>query len=253
MWRLNSFWAIVFVVTLTNVLALAQTHFTFTSNTGNNATVAIPVAANPNISGTPLATGDEIGVFTPAGLCVGATVWTIGLNAAITVWGDNDQTPAIDGIQAGQQMNYRVWRQSTNTEYTNVSVTYSIGNGIYAVDGIYALASLTAIVVSVDGPAEANVLKDYLLHQNHPNPFNPSTAIGFQIPAYSFVTLKVHDALGQDVATVVNEQKSPGRYEVNFEASGLPSGLYFYSLQVSNPATGLGQEVVKTKRMLLLR
>ncbi len=139
------------VGTLSGKTAMAQDHFTFTSNTGNNATVAVLTSANPNISGTPLASGDEIGVSTPAGLCVGAVVWA-NVNTAITVWGDNDQTPAVDGILVGEQMYYRVWQKSTNTEYTNVSVTYSQGNGVYAVNGIYVLSSLTA-TATVPAPA----------------------------------------------------------------------------------------------------
>ncbi|HWP82727.1 MAG TPA: T9SS type A sorting domain-containing protein [Bacteroidota bacterium] len=121
----------------------AQTHFRFASQTGNNATVAVPLAANPNINGTPLAPGDEIGVFTPSGLCVGAVVWN-GANVAITVWGDNDQTTEIDGMRAGEIINYHVWRQSTNTEYASVSVTYSLGDGIYTPNALYTLSSLNA-------------------------------------------------------------------------------------------------------------
>jgi len=136
------------IAMLSSAVTMAQTHFTFTSNTGNNATVGVPTSANPNIGGTPLAPGDEIGVFTPDGLCVGAVVWE-GTNTAITVWGDNDQTPEIDGIRVGEQIYYRVWQSSTNTEFTQVDVSYSQGNGIYAVNGIYVLASLTAVPPSV--------------------------------------------------------------------------------------------------------
>jgi hypothetical protein len=133
----------IILALLTGFQVLAQVHFTFT-NTGNNAIVGIPTSANPNINGTPLANGDEIGAFTPAGLCVGAAVWP-GANTAIAVWGDNDLTPAIDGIAPGEQIYYRVWDQSTNTEYSTVNVTYSQGNGTYAVNGIYVLSSLSAV------------------------------------------------------------------------------------------------------------
>lgn len=119
-------------------------HFTYAANTGNNATIGIPPAANPNVAGTSLATGDEIGVFTPDGLCVGAAVWTAGASAAITVWGDNDQTPAVDGIRAGEQMSFCVWRRATNTAYSEVNLTYSLGDGRYSVNGIFAVSSLTA-------------------------------------------------------------------------------------------------------------
>lgn len=134
-----------FMTLVLSASAVAQTHFTFTANTGNNATVAIPTSANPNIGSLPLANGDEIGTFTPGGLCVGAVVWA-GANTAITVWGDNDQTPAVDGIAAGQTMSFRIWRQSTNTEFpadASVNETPPFQSTLnYSANGLYQLASL---------------------------------------------------------------------------------------------------------------
>jgi hypothetical protein len=85
----------------------------------------------------------------------------------------------------------------------------------------------------------------FSLEQNYPNPFNPSTKIKYSIPNSEFVTLKVYDVLGNEVATLVNEEKSAGSYEVNFNASQLSSGIYFYKLQTGNFA--------ETKKMLLLK
>ena len=79
-----------------------------------------------------------------------------------------------------------------------------------------------------------NIPQNYLLHQNYPNPFNPSTNIKFDIPKNEFVTLKVIDLLGQEVAILVNEKLSAGTYEVGWNASGYPSGVYFYRLQIDN-------------------
>lgn len=72
--------------------------------------------------------------------------------------------------------------------------------------------------------------KKYSLYQNYPNPFNPSTKIKYQIPSSGHVSLKVYDILGNEVANLVNENQSTGNYEVNFNASGLTSGIYFYQL-----------------------
>ncbi|MDE3058375.1 MAG: T9SS type A sorting domain-containing protein [Bacteroidota bacterium] len=134
----------------------SQSHFTFTQNTGNNATVAVPVSANPTINGVALSSGDEIGAFTPAGLCVGAVVWDSVSNKAITVWGDNDQTTQVDGIKSGEKICYRIWKKSSNTEYSNVAVTYSQGSETYSVNGIYVIASIAASV-SVPGPISLSV------------------------------------------------------------------------------------------------
>jgi uncharacterized Ntn-hydrolase superfamily protein len=90
----------------------------------------------------------------------------------------------------------------------------------------------------------------FYLYQNSPNPFNPSTIIKYTIPSLGtslmkFVHLKVYDVLGNEVATLVNEEKPAGSYEVNFNASKLSSGVYFYKLQAGS--------FVETKKMILLR
>jgi hypothetical protein len=83
------------------------------------------------------------------------------------------------------------------------------------------------------------------LHQNYPNPFNPTTNIRFELSEPSIVTLEVYNILGQRVAKLVNERKSPGRYEVNFDASGLSSGLYLYRLQTDS--------FTETRQMMLIK
>jgi hypothetical protein len=97
-------------------------------------------------------------------------------------------------------------------------------------------------------------LKDFILYQNYPNPFNPTTTLSFVIGQSSFVSLKVYDVLGNEVATLVNEEKLPGSYQVEFTAAGLSSGVsvssryasgvYFYRLKAG--------AFVKTKKMILL-
>jgi hypothetical protein len=85
------------------------------------------------------------------------------------------------------------------------------------------------------------------LSQNYPNPFNPTTKIGFRIPigTSGIVSLKVYDILGREVATLVNEEKSAGIYEVEFNAESLSSGIYFYRLQTGN--------FVDTKKFTLMK
>jgi hypothetical protein len=104
---------------------------------------------------------------------------------------------------------------------------------------------LTAIVNPVSVEDEKTLVTDYYLAQNYPNPFNPSTTIEYQIPRSSFVTIKVYDALGKEVVTLVNEDKPAGIHEVNFEPKDLTSGLYLYKIS----AEGFEQ----TRKMLLLK
>ncbi|NOX17711.1 MAG: T9SS type A sorting domain-containing protein [Chlorobi bacterium] len=72
--------------------------------------------------------------------------------------------------------------------------------------------------------------KKFNLEQNFPNPFNPSTIISYSIPEGSFVQLSVFNILGQKVAQIVNERKEAGTYKINFDASALQSGIYFYQI-----------------------
>ena len=74
----------------------------------------------------------------------------------------------------------------------------------------------------------------YKLEQNYPNPFNPTTEIRYQISEVSNVSLKVYDVLGREVRTLVNRKQGPGTYEVQFDASGLSSGVYFCGLRTKN-------------------
>ncbi len=79
-----------------------------------------------------------------------------------------------------------------------------------------------------------NGISEFKLNQNYPNPFNPSTTISFTIPATGNVSLKIFNILGKEVAVLVNETKSAGNYSINFNASGLSSGVYFYQLTTVN-------------------
>jgi photosystem II stability/assembly factor-like uncharacterized protein len=112
-------------------------------------------------------------------------------------------------------------------------------------------------VVSV-GENYINIPFEYSLYQNYPNPFNPTTIIKFSIPTspssssllkgrnkVGFVSLKVYDVLGNEIANLVNEEKPAGEYEVDFDGTGLSSGIYFYQLQAG--------QYLQTKKMVLLK
>ena len=107
--------------------------------------------------------------------------------------------------------------------------------------------------------------KDFVLYQNYPNPFNPSTRISFQISDFGFVSLKVYDILGNEIAVLVNGNLAAGKYEVEFninsvENRDLTSGIYFYQLTQEGPESnptesdaGLEQGFAETKKMILLK
>ena len=89
------------------------------------------------------------------------------------------------------------------------------------------------------------ILHKFSLEQNYPNPFNPITKISYQIPEPGIVSLKIYNVLGKEITTMVNEKKSAGEYEVEFDGSKLSSGIYFYRLFADGFSI--------TKKMLLLK
>ncbi|MCH7772421.1 MAG: T9SS type A sorting domain-containing protein, partial [Bacteroidetes bacterium] len=104
-------------------------------------------------------------------------------------------------------------------------------------------------IVSVNEDIPASPI-EFTVAQNYPNPFNPSTVISWQLAAGSFVTLKVYDVLGNEVAVLVNEEMLAGEHEVKFNGSGLASGVYVYRIT----ATNNGRIVfANSKKMILLR
>lgn len=86
---------------------------------------------------------------------------------------------------------------------------------------------------------------EYKLEQNFPNPFNPATVIRYQLPTKTLATLKIFDVLGKEVSVLVNEENEAGFHQVEFNGTGLASGVYFYVLQTGN--------FVKTKKFILMK
>jgi hypothetical protein len=112
----------------------------------------------------------------------------------------------------------------------------SLGGGVYR----YDVNNISSVYSS---DLEAPAL--FELKQNYPNPFNPNTVISYQLPVSGDVTLKVYDVLGNEVATLADEYKPAGSYEVEFSADDLTSGIYFYKLQAGSYS--------ETKKMILIR
>lgn len=108
--------------------------------------------------------------------------------------------------------------------FLNGNLGYAVGQGI-----ILKTSPLTDIET-----VNNIVTNDYLLYQNYPNPFNPVTQIRYNLPEDGFVTLKVFDILGKEIANLINEFNQSGTYEINWNASQYPSGIYFYKLETNN-------------------
>jgi len=172
---------------------------------------------------------------------------------AVTNYGWINTTPR----DQRQMQNVGPFTLKAGVEY-EVFVAYNVGQGSDALTSITEVKNIsmtagllyssnfdTSTIVSVNEISSGDIPDEFLLSQNYPNPFNPSTKIRFTISDFGFTILRVYDVLGNEVATLVNEEKSAGTYEVKWNASGLPSGIYFYQLQTNG--------FLETKKMLLLK
>jgi hypothetical protein len=127
-------------------------------------------------------------------------------------------------------------------------------NGVYewrlrAVDAAYAGSDIASGVFSIGvtsiDDSDNSIPVEYSLEQNYPNPFNPATLIKYSIPKEEMVSLKIYNTIGEEIETLVNELKQAGNYNISFNASSLPSGIYFYRIQAGN--------FIETKKMILIK
>jgi hypothetical protein len=121
-------------------------------------------------------------------------------------------------------------------------ITVEFGGSFVTEDpsGICAGGTVTGDIEEVE-----TIPTEFALFQNYPNPFNPSTLIKYEVPEKSFVSIRVYDLLGEELATLVNEEKSAGSYDVNFDAGQLASGFYIYTIKAGN--------FTSTKKMMLMK
>jgi len=147
----------------------------------------------------------------------------------------------------GPILDLAVWRNPPDgygTGFITWTPNQTVVPDPFSIGSEFAYALLgTPIIVSVE--VEVNGPLSFALEQNYPNPFNPSTSIKYSVPENGFVKLSVYNLLGEEVATLVNEEKAGGSYEVNLDAGKLTSGIYFYTMQAGR--------YVETKKMVLLR
>jgi len=107
--------------------------------------------------------------------------------------------------------------------------------------------ALAAKAYAIYTPVEQTSIAelDFTLYQNYPNPFNPSTKIRYSVPQTSNIQIKVYDVLGNEIETLVNEEKPQGKYEINWYAENLPSGVYFYLMKAAS--------FIETKKMIFMK
>jgi len=136
------------------------------------------------------------------------------------------------------------WTKLYNGRVDLIRLNYNEPRYIYFGTKFGLMRMRDSIIVDVKYEQD-NTPSDYNLSQNYPNPFNPSTSIQYAINNRQFVILKVYDVLGKEIVTLVNEEKSSGNYNIEFNASHLASGIYYYQLRAG--------AFVETKKMILLK
>jgi len=141
-----------------------------------------------------------------------------------------------NGFAFGEYMGLDAFDNKVRPLWSLPSANYNVQSYVTIIDTFYSVA-----INNVNG----EIPSEFSLSQNYPNPFNPRTVISFQLPTVSDVMLKVYDATGKEIATLVNERLQPGTYETTFDGSGLNSGVYFYKLTTDGFS--------ETKRMILLK
>lgn len=133
-------------------------------------------------------------------------------------------------------------QDTTGTFWLDLNVN-NVPFGREPIDSLQVLFN-NWLLTSIE-PVSNNIPATVNLHQNYPNPFNPATKIRFDIQHMGFTTLKIHDILGWEVATLVDQNLNPGSYEINWNAGNTANGIYFYSLTIGNTRI--------TKTMTLLK
>jgi len=133
---------------------------------------------------------------------------------------------------------------TANRIYRSINFTDSLNGWCVGNNGVI-LKTTTGGVLTNFTNISSEIPEKFSLSQNYPNPFNPNTFINYQLPMFNFISLKVYDVLGNEVATIVNENQNAGTYSVEFKGNGFSSGVYYYKLETA--------DFTEVKRMMLVK
>ena len=165
----------------------------------------------------------------------------------MTNTGGQNWTAPIPHRSAGNRVYYYIQARTNNGKYFSKPMTAPLGNWQFDVTGTTGISGNSG-----------SVPDKFSLYQNYPNPFNPVTKIKIDIPSSGGiekqnVRLTVYDVLGRLISVITDKSLKPGTYEYTFDGSNLPSGIYFYRLNIENTGTGSGNIYSFTRKMILLK
>ncbi|MCP5060994.1 MAG: T9SS type A sorting domain-containing protein [Ignavibacteriae bacterium] len=223
-----------------------------------NIEAEIPIVTDTiDIGGTP---GDIEISSDGTGFC---SAWGDGINGHIYQYNANTNTVirnSDDPILVGPNLSGLFWDEVANSlwipymtewggdgfaQQFSVNADSVVWTSSILGNGTSAFAIVEEFVVSVENDDDNSLIEQFNLSQNYPNPFNPTTTINYQLPNSNFVTLKIYDVLGNEITTLVNENKQAGVHTINFDGSNLSSGIYYIQFN----SNGFRQ----TRKMMLMK
>jgi hypothetical protein len=183
-------------------------------------------------NGIDLETGDEIGIYTESGLCIGGAVLTDEYPLGMMAWMDDPRTEEVDGFKSGEQMVAKYWDASEDIEY-NVSFVIEKGTDRLGESELTEV-SLAADVLTA--PNSSPMPTSYTMEQNYPNPFNPETTIRYGIPEAGTIRLTVYNIEGRVIKHLDSGYKEAGYHKVNWDGENeygksVSSGVYIYRIE----------------------
>ncbi|MDZ7343231.1 MAG: T9SS type A sorting domain-containing protein [candidate division KSB1 bacterium] len=212
--------------------ARGQDHFRPVDPSGQSYSIVITSAV---MNGTSLEAGDEIGVYTSAGLCVGAVKLPPFTNIPMAAWKDNPQTSHVDGYVSGDTMRFKIWASSAQLELPATPL-YQRGNGTFD-NELYAVLSLSSTTTRVNDTAPSGGPMSFALQPSYPNPVpqGAKTTLRFYLPRTERVSMQIFNALGQSIRHLFDAEMPPGDHQILWDlrdAAGnqIAPGLYYYRL-----------------------
>jgi hypothetical protein len=207
-------------------------------NTGTADTISVSVMDDNTkpVGGGRVTVNWNIGEQTP-----GNGIYRIRLGWALSLEDSTLRTGSLKNLKF-----YRLPEQTVIGTGFLVPMTggYSLRLSNITELGTFTVGTFTSLITGVE-EGTVEIPTEFSLQQNYPNPFNPTTVFNYQLPSACHVRFDIFDILGRNVATLVNERKSAGNYNLEFNAIRLTSGVYFYRLQAG--------AFIKTKKLLLLK
>ena len=243
--------------------SLPPTHFVFTDKTGDFYPIIIDQIM---VNGVNPEYGDEIGIFTPDDICVGAVKYEGEFPLNFPAWKDDPWTVETDGYIPNQQMVFKLWDASAEVEIP-LTLLLIIPENIEIKEGNKGLTSLPSAEFFEEddyfrGTLEGNYLLplEFSLSQNYPNPFNPTTSIRYTIKWRSQVKISIFNLLGQEVVKLVDDFQDSGQYRIEWNGENragaeISSGIYFLKMSAKSTEAHFGkyESFHKSIKMLMLK